>query len=119
MPWSPHAEPVWVPWYETETTKAQPGQVGKLSNRAEAHVLRFALVYALLDASPDIKVPHLDDATALWEYAMASVVHRTETRRKARLSPSGVGSVCAPTAANKPTQSLPRRPITSTIETGY
>jgi hypothetical protein len=38
-------------------------------------VLRFALVYALLEASPDIKQPHIDAAIALWEYAQASVIY--------------------------------------------
>jgi len=75
IPWSSAAEAVWVPWYKTETTKKQYGQVAALSNRAEAHVLRFALVYALLDASPDIKLAHIEAAIALWEYAQASVIY--------------------------------------------
>jgi hypothetical protein len=74
IPWSAQAQAVWVPWYKTETTKKQYGQIAALSNRAEAHVLRFALVYALLDASPDIKLPHIEAAIALWEYAQASVI---------------------------------------------
>ena len=75
IPWSSAAEAVCVPWYKTETTKKQYGQVAALSNRAEAHVLRFALAYALLDASPDIKLPHIEAAIALWEHAQASVIY--------------------------------------------
>src|SRR5439155_11043899 len=66
---------LWDEWYSEVTSKKQFGQVAALSNRAEAHALRFAVTYALLDASPDIKVPHIEAAIALWEYAQASVVY--------------------------------------------
>jgi hypothetical protein len=40
--------------------------------RAEAHVLRFALLYALLDLADAITPDHLTAALALWDYAEAS-----------------------------------------------
>jgi hypothetical protein len=46
--------------------------VGRLTGRAEAHVMRLAMVYALLDKSAVITVEHLDAALALWDYSLAS-----------------------------------------------
>jgi hypothetical protein len=43
--------------------------------RAEAQVVRLALVYALLDRSPVVDTPHLAAATALWRYAERSAAH--------------------------------------------
>jgi hypothetical protein len=53
----------------------QPGMAGVLLARAEAHVLRVSLIYALLDCSPLIQAPHLLAALALWDYAEQSVHH--------------------------------------------
>jgi hypothetical protein len=49
-----------------------PGMFGAASGRAEAHTIRLALIYALLDSSPKITRPHLDAALALWRYARDS-----------------------------------------------
>ena len=49
------------------------GVVGGLLARAEAHLLRLALIYALVDGSATIGLSHLDAALALWDYAAASV----------------------------------------------
>jgi hypothetical protein len=51
----------------------KPGLAGALLARAEAHVMRLALLYALLDRSTVIQAPHLLAALALWEYAERSV----------------------------------------------
>lgn len=45
------------------------GLVGAILGRAEAQVLRLALVYALADAEDTIRLPHLEAALALWHYA--------------------------------------------------
>src|SRR5262249_39384567 len=37
----------------------KPGLAGALLARAEAHVMRLAMIYALLDRSPAIQAPHL------------------------------------------------------------
>jgi hypothetical protein len=47
----------------------QPGMLGAATGRAEAHTIRLALIYALLDSSLQITRPHLDAALALWRYA--------------------------------------------------
>lgn len=43
----------------------QPGMFGAATGRAEAHTIRLALIYALLDSSPQVTRPHLDAAPAL------------------------------------------------------
>ena len=45
---------------------------GAATGRAEAHTIRLALIYALLDSSPQITRPHLDAALALWRYTRDS-----------------------------------------------
>jgi hypothetical protein len=49
-----------------------PGMFGAATGRAEAHTIRLALIYALLDSSPQITRAHLDAALALWRYARDS-----------------------------------------------
>jgi len=46
---------------------------GAITARAEAQVLRFSGIYALLDCSDKIRVEHLRAALALWDYCAASV----------------------------------------------
>jgi hypothetical protein len=53
----------------------KPGLLRALTARAEAQVMRLALIYALLDRSPVIGAVHLTAALALWEYCEASVEH--------------------------------------------
>lgn len=62
----------WVAAYKRMAV-ARPGLVGSLTARAEAHVLRLALNYALLDQSATIDVSHLEAAIAFWEYCEQSV----------------------------------------------
>jgi Protein of unknown function (DUF3987) len=50
----------------------QPGIFGAATGRAEAHTIRLALIYALLDSSQTITPQHLDAALALWRYARDS-----------------------------------------------
>jgi len=45
---------------------------GAATGRAEAHTIRLALIYALLDRSTTISLPHLDAALAIWRYARDS-----------------------------------------------
>jgi hypothetical protein len=52
-----------------------PGIAGALTGRAEAQVMRLALIYALLDQSAAITKPHLEAALAVWDYAVASVLY--------------------------------------------
>lgn len=49
-----------------------PGLLGAVLARSEAHVLRLASLYALLDRSSTIRRDHLESALALWDYAERS-----------------------------------------------
>jgi uncharacterized protein DUF3987 len=58
-------------FYE-QLSAPHPGMFGAATGRAEAHTIRLALIYALLDSSPQITRPHLDAALALWRYSRDS-----------------------------------------------
>jgi len=53
-------------------SEGEPGLLGAILARAEAHVLRLSLLYAVLDCAPTIQAEHLQAALALWDYADAS-----------------------------------------------
>lgn len=52
---------------------ARPNLWGSITARAEAQVVRLALIYALLDCSEQIRMPHLEAALEVWRYADESV----------------------------------------------
>jgi hypothetical protein len=64
-----------IAWWDAyqRLADAQPGLVGGLLARAEAHVLRLGLLYALLDGAATIGLEHLNAALALWAYSADSV----------------------------------------------
>ena len=68
------SEAAWAIWEGIYPTLSadRPGLLGAILGRAEAQVLRLALIYALLDRSAYIDAPHLLAALACWEYAEAS-----------------------------------------------
>jgi hypothetical protein len=70
---SSHARGAWADAYQ-QLAEPQPGIAGAISARAEAHTIRLALIYALLDSAREIQPPHLTAALALWDYA-----HRSAT----------------------------------------
>jgi hypothetical protein len=51
------------------------GMFGAITARAEAHVMRLAVLYALLDKSKAIDLPHLEAALAVWRYCEESAAH--------------------------------------------
>jgi len=53
-------------------SSSQPGLAGAATARAEAHVVRLALIYALLDCSATIAHEHLEAAFAVWRYSSDS-----------------------------------------------
>jgi len=55
-----------------ELSEGQPGLYGAVTGRAEAQVIRLALLYALLDQDAEISVEHLKAGLAIWDYADAS-----------------------------------------------
>jgi hypothetical protein len=56
----------------SELSAGQPGLLGAITPRAEAQVVRLALIFALLDRCTRIDTNHLKAAIAVWEYAAAS-----------------------------------------------
>jgi hypothetical protein len=65
----PPARELWHHAY-TQLAHAHPsGIAGAICARAEAHVIRLALLYALADGERQIKTEHLQAALALWDYA--------------------------------------------------
>jgi hypothetical protein len=61
-------------WWDTYPQLSQPGDglLGAMYARSEAHVVRLALLYALLDGHTTIALPHLNAGLALWDYAARS-----------------------------------------------
>ncbi len=53
-------------------SQARPGLRGAATSRAEAQVLRLSAIYAALDRTSAIGLPHLDAALAVWDYCEAS-----------------------------------------------
>ncbi len=65
------ATALWAEVYPA-LSAAGTGLWGAMTDRAEAHVLRLSLLYALLDGSPVITAEHLVGALALWDYCAPS-----------------------------------------------
>ena len=57
-------ESLWHHAYQ-QLAEPQPGLAGQLTARAEAHAIRLALIYALLDRAPAIGPEHLHAALAI------------------------------------------------------
>ena len=53
-------------------SQARPDLYGAATSRAEAQVLRLSAIYAVLDCSSTIRLPHLQAALAVWDYCSAS-----------------------------------------------
>jgi hypothetical protein len=68
------ARALWASEYE-RITRMREGIRGALCGRAEAHVLRLSLLYALLDSANAIRPEHLQAALSFWEYCERSVEH--------------------------------------------
>ncbi len=69
-----------VEWHDiyAQLAEATPdGIVTSLCARAEAHVLRLAMLYALVDGDTTIRLAHLRAGLALWDYAARSVAWAT------------------------------------------
>jgi hypothetical protein len=68
----PGADELWTTWYIAMARRSMEGLTGALTSRAEAHSMRLALIYALLDGASSIELEHLEAALALWDYAARS-----------------------------------------------
>jgi hypothetical protein len=69
---NPAARELWREVYPVLSAD-RTGLAGSLTGRAEAHVLRLSVIYAVLDRSPVVRPEHLAAALAVWEYADESV----------------------------------------------
>jgi hypothetical protein len=67
----PHAREAWHGIYE-ELSRDRRGAFGAAVARAEAQTRRLALLYAVLDQSPEVRLSHLKAGLALWEYCEQS-----------------------------------------------
>lgn len=74
VPLTAGAKSFWQGAYP-EISKDRPGAGGDITARGEAHCLRLALVYALLDGADRIGPEHLWPALALWQYAQDSALY--------------------------------------------
>jgi hypothetical protein len=68
---TPDARKLWREEYPRLSAE-RPGVLGLVTNRAEAHVMRLSLLYAMLDCSKEIHTVHLRAALALWDYCERS-----------------------------------------------
>ncbi len=63
------ATELWNDFYPT-LSQANPGIYSAADGRAEAQVLRLSAIYAALDCSETIRLPHLYAALAVWDRCM-------------------------------------------------
>jgi uncharacterized protein DUF3987 len=68
LSFSKRARRLWCRKYDKLAAEV-PGLFGAVTSRAEAQVLRLAIIYALVDRSRFIEAPHLRAALAVWKYA--------------------------------------------------
>ena len=70
---APDARELWHhAYHQLAAQPADDGIVAQITARAEAHVIRLALIYTLADGQPEIGAPHLRAALALHDYAARS-----------------------------------------------
>jgi hypothetical protein len=65
---------LWAELYG-DISEGRPAMSGALLARAEAHVLRLSMIYAILDGAEAILATHLMAALALWQYVEHTVQH--------------------------------------------
>jgi hypothetical protein len=68
----PDARELWHHAYRQLAIEPQNELVAQITARAEAHIIRLALIYALTDKHTQIRSPHLTAALALHDYAARS-----------------------------------------------
>ena len=72
VPLSAAAKKVWIRLYTEIENNHLPGQAGKMTSRAAAHIRRLALIYTLIDKSGVVESRHLQAARKLWNYCEES-----------------------------------------------
>jgi hypothetical protein len=104
----PQARELWWHVYP-QLSEPQSGLAGHLTARSEAHTVRLALTYALLDGATQIEPQHLKAALTLWDYAarsaawalgqstgdpLAEQIHAALTRSPAGLTRTQLRDLC-------------------------
>ena len=64
----PEARALWHERYAA-LSEGRPGLIGAATGRAESHVMRLALIYAVLDDADSIGLCHLEAGLEVWRYA--------------------------------------------------
>jgi hypothetical protein len=72
--WTSTGAARWDAVYD-DLTISRPGLLGAVTSRAEAHALRLAMIYALLDRQREIAADHVDAALAVWRYCADSAAY--------------------------------------------
>jgi hypothetical protein len=67
----PDARKLWIDVYP-KLSEGKRGLLGGILSRSEAHTMRLACIYALLDMASEIRREHLTAALALWQYVEES-----------------------------------------------
>lgn len=64
-------------WHEVypKLTADRAGNFGAITSRAEAHVLRLSMIYALLDGKSQVELCHLKAALECWRYSQDSALY--------------------------------------------
>ena len=120
-----HARRLWRDSYP-QLTQPADGLPGHLTARAEAHTIRLALIYALIDGQTRIYEQHLQAALALWDYAarcagwtlghstgdpIAEQIHTALLRSPSGLTRTQIRDLCQRNlSAARVEQHLPRSP---------
>jgi hypothetical protein len=65
------ARELWAAAYD-HLSEGVPGLFGAITSRAEAQVMRLAVIYAVLDQAKEIRKEHLEAALAVWKYCEES-----------------------------------------------
>jgi hypothetical protein len=68
------ARKLWQDCYPA-LSQLRAGLRGAATSRAEAQVLRLSAIYAALDTSSVVGLPHLQAALAVWDYCSTSAIH--------------------------------------------
>ena len=66
------AKDLWAAKYQEMSERYEPGQLGEITARAEAYILRIALVITLLHKSEQINECHLKAALEVWRFCEES-----------------------------------------------
>jgi len=65
------ASQLWAAFYRQLPDR--DGLIGDITARAEPHIIRIAMIYALSEREAEIDVRHLEAAIAVWSYCEASI----------------------------------------------